>query len=400
MPLHRLCLAVSLSGCFQNLALAGPQACEKNLQDQDGACSAPAKDTGSFEELSCSEEFWLHLDAIQPVSAALSSWTSKCSAEDADSCRSASQDAAFLFACAGQVLSVQGHSRQRSALLLLRHAASLAADATWAGGRSHDEELPCLQPAQGTSRKFDQELLDLELRAGRQCRAGDCKERCVLLVLEDGLSEAEVRALVEHAEIIKELHGTRDPDTKKLDIDLHLSARHRQGRGHLLFLYVLERLRRLIARAADVPASWVSFASHFLSHLMTDGNTTTKGPIHCDESSFDRFHYSAVLWLTGQNSTTGGEVQFFGASQREWRVTVQPRPGRLAIFSSGWENIHRVTPLLAGERWSLPLFASVQAPVNTTRLSKACLWPRSSKQWEYCQDRLQQLLNAADEDFV
>ena len=102
------------------------------------------------------------------------------------------------------------------------------------------------------------------------------------------------------------------------------------------------------------------FASHFLSHLSPNKDTgSSKGTIHCDESSFERFHYSAVLWLTKQDSDTGGEIQFWEGLLREWRVTLQPEVGRTAIFTSGWEDIHRVTPLRVGQRWSLPLFASV-----------------------------------------
>ncbi|CAE7782015.1 Ogfod3, partial [Symbiodinium sp. KB8] len=347
-------------------------------------------------KLECDDQFWQVLDAIHPLSLALSSWASSCEEEVREECQEKSQEAAFLFACAKAALALKIPLHQRSALLLLRQAAGLAADSTWTGHRSHEEVLPCLHPATEASRSIDQDLLDTELKQGRQCRGGSCREQCGLLVLDDGLHDSEISDLVRHAEIIKDLHGTRDPDTNKLDIHLHLSAHHRQGEGHLLFLYVLEKLRRLIALAANVPPSWVSFASHFLSHLFSDESAPSKGTIHCDESSFDRFHYSAVLWLTAQNSTTGGEVQFYDSEKRDWRVTVQPIPGRLAIFTSGWENIHRVTPLLVGERWSLPVFASVKAPLNTTRISKACLWPASSKQWEYCQDRLDQWLGISD----
>jgi len=289
-----------------------------------------------------------------------------------------------------------------SALKLMRHAARVSAHAAWKRSRHYEEEVQCKRPSEPrVRRQFDAELLEAPLEPGRRCEEGHCNGKCILLVLDEVISMQDTRDLVSHAEAVKLQHAQPSPTKNKVDIDLHLSARYGQGDGHILFLYVLEILRHLLALTAEVPLSWVGFASHFLSHLAPDNETgLSKGTIHCDESSFERFHYSAVLWLTEQNQDTGGEIQFWDPVLRDWRITLKPQAGRVALFTSGWENIHRVTPLRVGQRWSLPFFASVQAPFDSTRLSKACLRPKSSKQWQYCEDRLQQWLSAPDDDIL
>jgi len=240
--------------------------------------------------------------------------------------------------------------------------------------------------------------------------------------------------MVRHGEEVLERHGRKPGVSQpagarkpgKAEVDLHLSAQHGERDAHLLFLHVLERLRRLIARAAGVPVSWVHFASHFLSRLdalelAADAGTVegdvardrtegSKAPelgelnhthtVHCDESSYARFHHSGVLWLTEQDDQTGGELQFWDSDHHVWRRRVRPLVGRAALFTSGWENIHQVTPIRRGRRWSLPLFASLLPPFNATRLAKACVRPAGSRQWEYCEDRLHQWLSTPDQDLL
>ena len=106
--------------------------------------------------------------------------------------------------------------------------------------------------------------------------------------------------------------------------------------------------------------------------------------VHCDESSVESFHFSAFLFLQdagfecgelvfyereagtggggGDGPHGGGDGPHAGSDRPplvpKLRLRVEQRAGRLAAFSSGWENIHSVAPVVGGERWSLPVFWS------------------------------------------
>lgn len=379
------------------------------------ACDASGSCNGL--QALCDDSFWAFGAKATTAQEALDLFAAGCRME-MDSCRQAGNEPVWLFQCARQGLLATDAdaSKTRLAWNLLKRAASAAARAAWEQRRPHlQEHVPCRRPANSSQlkRRFDGELLDLELTSGRVCHNGVCPEdACGLTVLDGVIPKQEIEDLLEHAKSIEEKlreHPDVNAQSKrkqKIDIDLHLSAQRGQPAGHILFVYVLEKLRRLVALAAGVPLTWVHFASHFLS-LVESPNATSNDEgevynhthtIHCDESSFDRFHFSGVLWLTLQSDETGGEVQFWDGDKGEWRRTVQPLPGRAALFSSGWENIHRVIPLRHGVRWSLPLFASLRPPLNATRLTKGCVFPSGSKQWQYCEDRLQQLFSVPDED--
>mmetsp|Transcript_108308 Transcript_108308/g.316841 ORF Transcript_108308/g.316841 Transcript_108308/m.316841 type:complete len:425 (-) Transcript_108308:68-1342(-) len=396
-----------------DVAASAPDVLKASGQVPLAACSADTGLCTTGRAETCEDVRLLRLLGSEraDIREVLASWLAGCTAEELESCERKLQSASWLFRCARQGLLAEEQRWQRSSLLLLRHAAQLAASTAWKQPRAVEERVPCRKPGDGgVGRLFDEELLALPLVPGRSCQGGACsEEQCSLVVIDDVLSPGEAEELVSHGDAVAEkLAAAPQADDgpgkkRKVDIDLHLSAQHGQGEAHVSFLYALERLRRMIALAADVPVSWVHFASHFLSRVVPAGSSEAeehKHTVHCDESSFPRFHHSAVLWLTPQDHDTGGEVEFYDADQQVWRRTVQPAQGRVVLFTSGWENIHRVTPLKRGRRWSLPSFASIRPPFNATRLAKACVRPSGSKQWQYCEDRLQQWLSAADEDLL
>ena len=82
----------------------------------------------------------------------------------------------------------------------------------------------------------------------------------------------------------------------------------------------------------------------------------------CDEAVFPhgedirgkwRFHFSTVLWLGSAGiDFEGGALAFYSNASKPW-LQVEPRLGRAALFSSGWENVHGIRPVVRGERWAL-----------------------------------------------
>lgn len=78
---------------------------------------------------------------------------------------------------------------------------------------------------------------------------------------------------------------------------------------------------------------------------------------HVDKDNTDHYDYSGLLYLSefGEDFT-GGLLSFFGQQRGDRGPTeleVEPRPGRLVIFSSGAENPHRVGKVESGMRHTL-----------------------------------------------
>eukprot|EP00927_Polykrikos_kofoidii_P054777 TRINITY_DN49148_c0_g1_i1.p1 TRINITY_DN49148_c0_g1~~TRINITY_DN49148_c0_g1_i1.p1 ORF type:complete len:426 (+),score=51.01 TRINITY_DN49148_c0_g1_i1:49-1278(+) len=375
--------------------------CHVGSDSLGGSCKTQLR-----TESACDDSFWSYAASLadQPVTdiaAVLESWAVS-SVED---CAILTRNSSWVFKLARRGL-LEGASPASIALLLFRHSAVLAANHTWSSAsRVLDEEVPCRRPKNVSAgwRQFDEELLALDLEPGRVCKGGWCPQRCGLLALDAAISNEEAGELITlGAEVLAKMTAQNGKPPEKTQIDLHLSAHHGNRSRHLLFLNVLERSRRLIATYVGVPPSWITFASHFL--VKKDAGDKRSGEdgneVHCDESSFDRFHFSGVLWLTTHGDGVGGELRFRAADGDEWRRELVPVAGRLALFSSGWENIHQVRKLHEGSRWALPLFASVVPPFNATRIAKACVHPSGTKQWNYCEDRMAQWLSAADSDFM
>eukprot|EP00937_MAST-01D_sp_MAST-1D-sp2_P008286 g8286.t1 len=326
------------------------------------------------------------------------------------------------------------------------------------------QELPCARPARPpptrlpgagagpaphaappppSPRQFDAALMAQALEPGRVCTRGACSPACSVSVADGVLSAAEAARLSRHARAVARRFANATDDDAKTLVDLSRSAKHEyesvSGSGsisglaspraeHLFFMRVLERVRRLAARRFGVPLARLRVASHFVSFIDAGGEAGASGEgagaatVHADESSFAKFHYSAVLWLNDHGRDfDGGRVHFWRpdarggdggggsgsdadgedggngngtasaadprARKRRW-LTVEPAAGRLALFSSGWEAIHQVERVVRGARFSLPVFLTTQ---RSSRFGRACVWPRAAKHWDYCEEAWAQL---------
>lgn len=142
----------------------------------------------------------------------------------------------------------------------------------------------------------------------------------------------------------------------------------------LWFVRLVERMRRAIAHEYGLPLVCVSPKLAFVSRMHADSDDAARQSLHVDESSFEAFHYSAVLYLSshgvdfeggtfafadGPESTAGavGPESTAGAVPAPSQIReVAPSAGVCLTFSSGWENPHAVAPLSAGLRMALPAF--------------------------------------------
>jgi hypothetical protein len=241
--------------------------------------------------------------------------------------------------------------------------------------------VTCLRPVKGVEdvQLFNDELLALPTREGRACAGGACSCACSRVALAHLVSDAEISLLTRHADELQPPVGPEGGDTHNLYLKLCAAARHFPAT--LLFVRLLERMRRAIALEYGVPLAALSPRQAFISRV-TPGADPERASIHVDECSIPSYHYSAVLYLTtsaeallGEASpapppaadVAGGELRFYaeargGAAPRPVAATLLPRRGTAALFSSGWENVHEVARVTAGQRRSLPAFFTTERP--------------------------------------
>lgn len=87
---------------------------------------------------------------------------------------------------------------------------------------------------------------------------------------------------------------------------------------------------------------------------------------HADHNNTEHYHYSGLLYMsTYGEDFTGGRFKFVNADSHDsfeqggqgdpvqTEVTMEPRRGRVVIFSSGHENTHHFERVLSGQRYVL-----------------------------------------------
>ncbi|KAG1677415.1 2-oxoglutarate and iron-dependent oxygenase domain-containing protein 3 [Nymphon striatum] len=74
--------------------------------------------------------------------------------------------------------------------------------------------------------------------------------------------------------------------------------------------------------------------------------------IHVDKEQYKLFHYTSLLYLNDYNiNFQGGRFVFVGHTN----YTVEPRAGRVSIFTSGHENPHYVEKVTSGTRYAITI---------------------------------------------
>ena len=73
---------------------------------------------------------------------------------------------------------------------------------------------------------------------------------------------------------------------------------------------------------------------------------------HVDRENTEHYHYSGLLYMSDFGTDfTGGLLHFYSASTpSEVELTVEPRAGRVVIFTAGSENPHMVERVTSGDR--------------------------------------------------
>ncbi|XP_066991993.1 2-oxoglutarate and iron-dependent oxygenase domain-containing protein 3 [Anabrus simplex] len=73
---------------------------------------------------------------------------------------------------------------------------------------------------------------------------------------------------------------------------------------------------------------------------------------HVDKETYKSFHYTSLLYLTDYGRDFEGG-RFIFIDQDKTNRTVEPRKGRVSMFTSGSENVHFVERVTSGTRFAL-----------------------------------------------
>lgn len=73
---------------------------------------------------------------------------------------------------------------------------------------------------------------------------------------------------------------------------------------------------------------------------------------HVDKETYESFHYTSLLYLNDfGRDFEGGRFVFI--DKNNVNSTVEPRKGRVSMFTSGKENLHSVEKVTSGTRYAL-----------------------------------------------
>ncbi|VVC95263.1 unnamed protein product [Leptidea sinapis] len=124
-----------------------------------------------------------------------------------------------------------------------------------------------------------------------------------------------------------------------------------------LYRSVKEKVKHTIATHFGIEADKLHLTSPtFISEM------TSKEPVtlhdeywhpHIDKETYTSFHYTSLVYLSNYNiDFTGGRFTFIDES---FNTTIEPKKGRLSIFTSGHENLHFVEKVQSGTRYAMTI---------------------------------------------
>lgn len=122
---------------------------------------------------------------------------------------------------------------------------------------------------------------------------------------------------------------------------------------------VKDRIRRNLAEHFQVEESSL-FLTHptFFSRLESRPAESLHDEywhVHVDKETYPSFHYTSLLYLTDHNEDFQGGEFVFVDNHDKLNRTIEPRVGRVSMFTSGIENKHHVKPVKSGARYALTM---------------------------------------------
>uniref|UniRef100_A0A8C3Y8V8 2-oxoglutarate and iron dependent oxygenase domain containing 3 n=2 Tax=Catharus TaxID=9184 RepID=A0A8C3Y8V8_CATUS len=124
-----------------------------------------------------------------------------------------------------------------------------------------------------------------------------------------------------------------------------------------LYRDVRQRIQQRIAQVFGISSSAMYLTKPtFFSRMNSTGAKTTHDEYwhpHVDKVTYGSFDYTSLLYLSDYSKDFGGgRFVFMDADSNK---TVEPRAGRVAFFTSGSENLHRVEKVQWGTRFAVTI---------------------------------------------
>ncbi|XP_022131182.2 2-oxoglutarate and iron-dependent oxygenase domain-containing protein 3 [Pieris rapae] len=124
-----------------------------------------------------------------------------------------------------------------------------------------------------------------------------------------------------------------------------------------LYRSVKEKVKYTIANHFNVNADKIYLTHPTFISEMTSRNAVTKHDeywhSHVDKETYPSFHYTSLVYLSDYNiNFEGGRFVFI---DEKYNTTIEPKKGRLSIFTSGHENLHFVEKVKSGVRYAMTI---------------------------------------------
>jgi hypothetical protein len=238
------------------------------------------------------------------------------------------------------------------------------ADFEWLQFRGSEvQNLTCMRPIQNTGKAYQAgaHLPKERIRKGRICLGGDCCTECSRITFPEFATQEEMAQFREEIDFAL-------PEDMLTDYKSKLPrVLQRDIRTALWYIRMTERMRRAIAAEYGLKLSSMNLATSFIKQEKLDDPESCQ--VHCDEGSYDSFHYSGILYVTSHGSDYEGAGFTFVDPTGD--TTIHPQSGSALAFSSGWENLHRVEALISGKRVAIPFVFTTHDDKQTKRPGNA-----------------------------
>nr|CAD7428683.1 unnamed protein product [Timema monikensis] len=199
---------------------------------------------------------------------------------------------------------------------------------------------------------------------------GCVPERCGRVVFDQLVSGSEADALLKIAQQGLALGGSEGGASI---LDLHSGALSQgknfvniykldQAKGifrksdFIIYKVVKTKIQHAVAHHFGVRADALHLTHPtFFSRLTSAPAKTVHDEYwhpHVDKETYESFHYTSLLYLTDYgHDFQGGRFVFVDKDNSN--KTVEPRKGRVSMFTSGSENVHYVEKVSSGTRYAI-----------------------------------------------
>ncbi|XP_076682824.1 2-oxoglutarate and iron-dependent oxygenase domain-containing protein 3 [Andrena cerasifolii] len=123
-----------------------------------------------------------------------------------------------------------------------------------------------------------------------------------------------------------------------------------------IYKVVKTKIHHAVAHNFGVPSDKIYLTKPTFFSRMTNASAKTIHDEywhpHVDKETYESFHYTSLLYLNdfGRDFEAG---RFLFIDKDNVNTTVEPRKGRVSMFTSGSENLHAVEKVQSGVRYAL-----------------------------------------------